>query len=80
MASNMDALEAARLAPKGERLDPIEKARANPRSRSLAIRAKCWDCQGAGQDPGTLVRVRECPITACPLWNVRPYQTSDDEG
>jgi hypothetical protein len=62
-----------------ERLDPIERARRNPQSRALAIAAKCWDCQGAGADPGTRQRIGECSITRCPLHSVRPHQSSTEE-
>lgn len=60
-----------------ERLDPIEKAARNPSSLRAAVNGKCWDCQGAGADPGTRRAIRECPATRCPLWNVRPYQSKD---
>ena len=61
-----------------ERLDPIQKAARNPSSLRLAITAKCWDCQEADQDPGVRGRISMCPITACPLWNVRPYRKADE--
>jgi hypothetical protein len=52
--SGIDALRAWRESggEAGPRLDPIERARANPASRSLAIKAKCFDCVGCGADPG----------------------------
>lgn len=54
-----------------ERLDPLEKAAANPKSKALAIKAKCYDCVGRDADPGWRDRVRGCQIMICPLWNVR---------
>ena len=33
-------------------LNPYERALQQPRSLALAIRAKCWDCEGAGADRG----------------------------
>ena len=51
---------------------PYDDALARPTSRVLAIRAKCWDCEGRGR--GWRQRVRECAVTTCPLWHVRPYQ------
>ena len=58
-----------------ERLDPIEKARRNPKSLRLAITAKCWDCVGAGEDPKPRQAIQDCPCGKhCPLWPVRPYQ------
>jgi hypothetical protein len=58
-------------------LDPIAKAKANPHSRTLAIRAKCWSCAGAGADGQKVTRVSiaTCPVTVCPLHPVRPYQS-----
>lgn len=60
-----------------QREDPYEQALRQPRSRKLAIRAKCWDCEGQGADPGWQQRIRTCVVEDCPLWHVRPYQTSD---
>lgn len=60
-----------------ERLDPISKARRNPSSLRLAINAKCWDCQGGMADPGIRERIGACPIKACSLHPVRPYQRGE---
>ncbi len=60
----------------GVRVDPIERARRNPKSRKLAIAAKCFDCQGRHDDPGVVGRIRECRSPSCPLYPVRPYQGS----
>lgn len=46
------------------RLNPMEKAKANPKSRALAINAKCWDCSGESRSE----------IRDCPLYQFRPYQ------
>ena len=59
---------------KARRLNPYERALKNPNSRALAIRAKCWDCEGRGADPGWQQRVRTCVVEDCPLYHVRPYQ------
>lgn len=68
------------------RLDPIAKARANPRSLRLAVTAKCFECMGGGEDTGTRKLIRACTSGAtCQLHPVRPYQAkkhedqSDDE-
>ena len=64
--------EAGDLRP---RLDPIAKARANPRSLRLAVTAKCFECMGGGEDTGTRKLIRACTSGAtCPLHPVRPYQ------
>ena len=53
---------------------PIEKAQDKPTSLRLAINGKCFDCVGCGFDPKSHDEIRNCQITDCPLWNVRPYQ------
>lgn len=58
----------------GPRKDPLERAKANPRSKKLAIYAACFDCQGGRSDSGVVKRIRECAITRCPLLSHRPYQ------
>lgn len=69
--------EAGLVAP---RLDPIAKARANPKSLRLAITAKCFECMGGGGDTGTRNLIRACTSAAtCPLHPVRPYQVKDKE-
>jgi hypothetical protein len=59
-----------------EHLDPLERARRNPRSLSLAVKARCWDCVGAGADPNPRGEIRDCRATACPLHPARPYQST----
>lgn len=84
---NLSALEKAREASralresgiKPERLDPIEKSRANPKSLRLAINGKCWDCQGGMADPGVRERIGSCPVVACCLHAVRPYQRGSED-
>ena len=58
------------------RLNPIEKARQNPKSKSLAIRAMCYHCVGGEQAVQT---IRHCTSTTCPLHPVRPYQVGSTE-
>ncbi len=71
-----DQLKAARKAAKGApRLDPIEKAKRNPKSLRAAITAKCWDCIGADADPNPKWRIGNCEITDCPLFHARPWQS-----
>ena len=50
-------------------LDPIEKAKQNPKSLRFAISAKCYDCSGF-----TKADVRNCDMPYCELFKVRPYQ------
>ena len=52
--------------------NPIERAKQNPNSRVLAIKAFCFDCMG--QEPGWRNSVRECPSEKCPLFGLRPYK------
>ena len=73
----LQAAHAARAAmaaagEKIERLNPTERAAKNPRSLRLAVTAKCFECVGSGQDRGWRDCVRECTVTRCSLWRVRP--------
>jgi hypothetical protein len=52
---------------------PLERACANPQSLSLAIKATCWDCVGAGADPNPRNEIRTCKSQQCPLVPVRPW-------
>lgn len=60
-----------------ERLDPVEKARRNPRSLRLAVSAMCVRCMGGGDGHVPRREIRECTAPSCPLWAVRPYQAKD---
>lgn len=76
---NLEKAQAKRRAmiERGEtpvRLDPAERARANPTSLRAAVTAKCWDCEGADEDPCWQWRVGNCQIRDCPLWPHRPHQ------
>lgn len=53
------------------RLNPIEKAKNNPKSLRLAIDAQCFDCMGR---TGSTSDIRECTAKDCPLYPVRPYR------
>ena len=52
-----------------KRLNPIEKAKANPKSKRAAINAYCFDCSDEKYKD-----VRTCHIKYCPLWLLRPWQ------
>jgi len=56
---------------------PIEAQAKNPTSLRAAINAKCWDCIGGDADPSPRGQIRDCSITDCPLWVVRPWQSKD---
>lgn len=83
---NLAALKATLPpAPPGVVLSPMERARLNPESRAMAVRAYCYDCMG-GQPVGrsnTNGNVRkmvgDCSVTRCALWDVRPWQNAGDE-
>ncbi len=72
--SSVDMKKLSELRQGAVVLDPIQKAAANPRSRSLAIRGKCYECQGCDADPCWQWRVGNCDITGCSLHPLRPYQ------
>lgn len=57
-------------------LNPAQKAKANPGSIKMAVKAHCWVCCGAGADPGVKLQVRDCTVKACNLWPHRPWQTA----
>ena len=50
-------------------LDPLQKARANPKSLRYAINAKCYDCCCNQR-----IEVKLCAATDCPLFALRPWQ------
>ncbi len=56
---------------------PIEKAAENIKSLRLAINAKCFDCMGCGFDGHPANEIRNCEISDCSLWPVRPYKPKD---
>jgi len=67
------------------RRDPAERARHNPRSRSLAIAAFCFQCKEGCMTwgkpvPPDLVKlaVRDCKMVQCPLWPHRGWQNLKD--
>jgi hypothetical protein len=50
-------------------LNPIQKAKQNPKSLRFAINAKCYDCSGF-----TRVDVTDCDMPGCELYFLRPWQ------
>jgi len=52
-----------------KQLDPIEKARQNPKSLRAAINAKCFDCCCFHKP-----EVKYCTVVNCPLYILRPWQ------
>ncbi|GBE49198.1 hypothetical protein BMS3Bbin13_00097 [bacterium BMS3Bbin13] len=62
-------------------LSPIQKAIAKPKSRTLAIAANCYACQGGSADSGVKWRIGNCTVgplqeneSGCALYGLRPYQ------
>jgi hypothetical protein len=63
--------ELAKDAPAGKYRDMCQKEAARERvSLPVLIKLMCLSCTCWQQ-----VEVRQCAITACPLWAVRSYQT-----
>jgi hypothetical protein len=57
--------------------NPILQLKKNPRSRSLAIKAKCAECFGCSEDhleKGFKDSISSCSSYSCPLHRFRPYQ------
>ena len=75
MGNGLDALkEYRRKVESGEiekpkPMDPIEKAKANPKSLRAAINAKCFDCCCFQRG-----EVAKCTAVDCPLHHQRPWQ------
>lgn len=49
-----------------------QETRISPRE---VIKAKCQECCGYSE---VVTRIRECTVSPCPLWAIRPYQTDID--
>lgn len=56
---------------------PLELAQESPKSRLLAVKAKCWDCMGGDSDPNWQWRVGNCDARDCGLHGCRPYQNME---
>lgn len=69
-----DAAKAIEAPPTGAVLDPVARAKTKPQSRTYAIRAYCWVCQGGGGNVNTGRQIGDCENVKCGLWDVRPYQ------
>ena len=54
---------------KNKRLNPSQKAKANPKSLRAAINAHCFECGG-----DLYKEVTHCPSKDCALWPLRPWQ------
>jgi len=57
---------------KNKRLNPIEKAKANPKSRLFAMNAHCFECSG-----DQYKEVTHCLVKECSLWPFRPWQNNE---
>ena len=60
-----------------ERLSPREKAKQNPTNAKFAIAAFCYhECNNeeSSNSHVTKVAIRDCTMTACPLWPFRGWQ------
>jgi len=55
-----------------KQVDPMEKAKKNPRSLRAAINAKCFDCCCFQRS-----EVKLCTAVDCPLYNLRPWQSKE---
>ncbi len=57
---------------------PLEKLAEKPASRSCAINAMCYTCQGgspqSAPDAGWKWAIGNCLVLSCPLHAFRPYQ------
>lgn len=62
----------------GKVLDPVARLQTMPWSNALAVRAYCWQCQGAGKNQNSRRDVAECSVIKCGLWDIRPWKTGKD--
>ena len=53
-------------------LNPIEKAKQNPKSMRLAINANCYECMGFAKS--WRGDVRNCTSPNCSFYGFRPYK------
>lgn len=60
----------AETVPSRYRTNYLKSVSDNP-SKAGSIRAKCLDCVGYEDAPN---RIRDCKVSLCPLWEIRPYQ------
>jgi len=61
-------------------INPIQRAKLNPKSLRLAINAQCFECIYDKSDVGTWrQQVEACPSVNCPLFCLRPKVTSQGE-
>lgn len=77
-AEARQAMKAAGI--KVVQLDPIQKSKANPLSKALAIKAKCCECMGGPETFNYKNEIKRCTGFSCPLHSVRPYQEKAQEG
>ena len=82
------ATDAARAeGPQTSHLDPEYDAvmaqpnhgKATRPSKTLSVRARCWQCVSGDDDDGGTTRIKECVSQGCALWSVRPYQEEDSK-
>ncbi len=55
-------------------LNPMEKAKQNPKSRRFAINAFCWECCCEQK-----LEVKLCEAGECPLHHLRPWQSKENK-
>jgi hypothetical protein len=72
--SNITKARLSKVGKPDVRLDPLTKwNQSDKASKSLAIKAKCWDCS-----MGQIDEIKHCQVTSCPLHCIRPYQPKED--
>lgn len=58
--------------------NPLQVYQDQP-TRSNAIKARCYQCVGEGQDSGWREAIRQCSVDSCALHDYRPYQKKGSE-
>ena len=57
---------------KSKRFNPLQKAKANPKSLRAAVNGKCYECSR-----DQYKEVTHCLVEECPLWPLRPWQANE---
>ena len=55
-----------------KRKNPDERFLTDPKSKTKAIHAFCFQCMG--RDEGYRKHIRDCTSKNCPLYSFRPYK------
>jgi hypothetical protein len=62
------------------RRTPTENARQDPKSKTKAIKAMCYECVGGEGTTNWRDEIKYCNLSSkCPLYPHRPYKTDNEK-